>query len=82
MPLARDSNGRLGVKAEGGGGGAGIGINQNITVNANGSATTNTTSNGDAMGRALGDQMNAAAMNVLRDAMKPGGVVYRYINGT
>lgn len=82
MPLARDSNGRLGVKAEGGGGGAGIGINQTITVNANGNATTNTTSNGDAMGRALGDQMNAAAMNVLRDAMKPGGVVYRYINGT
>ena len=81
MPLTRDSNGRLGVKAEGAGGGGSIGINQNITVNANGSATSNTSTSGDAMGRALGDQMNAAAMEVLRGAIRPGGVLYRWQKG-
>lgn len=81
MPLTRDSNGRLGVKAEGAGGGGSIGINQNITVNANGSATSNTSTSGDAMGRALGDQMNAAAMEVLRSAIRPGGVLYRWQKG-
>lgn len=81
MPLTRDSNGRLGVKAEGGGSSGGVGINQSIVVNTNGSATTNTSTNGDAMGRALGDQMNAAAMDVIRTAIKPGGIIYRFNKG-
>lgn len=80
MPLTRDSNGRLGVKAEGGSSGAGIGINQNITVNSNGTATTNSTTTGDTMGRALANQMNAAATEVLRKAILPGGLIYRWQN--
>lgn len=81
MPLSRDSNGRLGVKAEGGGGGAGVNVNQTINVSSDGRATSNTSTTGDAMGRALGDQMSAAAMDVLRKAMQPGGIIYRYNNG-
>lgn len=81
MPLTRDSNGRLGVKAEGGSSGAGIGITQNITVNSNGTATSNSNTTGDTMGRALGNQMNAAATEVLRKAIMPGGLIYRWQNG-
>lgn len=81
MPLTRDSNGRLGVKAEGGGSSGGVGINQNIVVNTNGSTTTNTSTDGDALGRALGDQMNTAALGVIATAIKPGGLIYRFTKG-
>lgn len=80
MPLTRDSNGRLGVKAEGGGGGAGVSINQSVTVNTNGQATTNTTS-GSALGQALGNQMSAAAIEVVKRALQPGGLIYNANNG-
>jgi len=80
MPLTRDSNGRLGVKAEGGGGDGGVSINQSVTVNTNGQATTDTTS-GSALGQALGNQMSAAAIEVVKRALKPGGLIYNANNG-
>lgn len=79
MPLTRDSNGRLGVKAEGGGGG-GVSINQSVVVNADGSANSSTTT-GDAVGRAVGDQLNAAVVQQVQKMMQPGGILFRYVKG-
>ena len=76
MPLTRDSNGRLGVKAEGAGG-AGVQVGVSVTVNADGTAQSATTS-GDAVGRAVGDQINAAVVNVVSKMMKPGGAIYNF----
>lgn len=76
MPLTRDSNGRLGVKAEGAGGG-GVNVGVNVTVNADGTANS-TTTGGDAVGRAVGDQINAAVVNVVSKMMKPGGAIYNF----
>ena len=76
MPLTRDSNGRLGVKAEGAGG-AGVQVGVSVTVNADGTAQSATTS-GDAVGRAVGDQINAAVVNVVTKMLKPGGAIYNF----
>lgn len=80
MPLSRDSNGRLGVKAEGMGGSSGVSIQQSITINSDGSAKTSATS-GDAMGRAVGDQLNAAVVQQVQKMLQPGGLIYRYTKG-
>lgn len=79
MPLSRDANGRLGVKAEGGSGG-GVAINQSVVVNADGSANSSTTT-GDAVGRAVGDQLNAAVVQQVQKMMQPGGILFRYVKG-
>lgn len=74
MPLTRDSNGRLGVKAEGAGGG---GVNVGVTVNvqSDGSATSSVESN-NAVGNALGQEMQNVAIQVIQRALKPGGLLY------
>ncbi|TDX14862.1 lambda family phage tail tape measure protein [Buttiauxella sp. BIGb0552] len=80
MPLTRDSAGRLGVKAHGGGGMAPV-INTTINVDAGGSATAHTSSTGDAMGRALADDMQNAALQVVQKHLKPGGMIYNFSKG-
>lgn len=77
MPLTRDSAGRLGVRAQGGGGMAPV-INTTVNVDAGGSATVQSSSSGDAMGRALADEMQNAALQVIQKHLKPGGVIYNF----
>lgn len=79
MPLSRDANGKLGVKAEGAGG-SGVAVSQTITVNADGSAKSSTTGS-DAVGRAVGDQLNAAVIQQVQKMMLPGGILFRYVKG-
>lgn len=80
MPLTRDSAGRLGVLAQGGGGMAPV-INTTVNVDAGGSVTTQTSSSGDAMGRALADEMQNAALQVIQKHLKPGGMIYNFSKG-
>ncbi|HDR2753159.1 TPA: phage tail tape measure protein [Enterobacter asburiae] len=80
MPLTRDSAGRLGVRAQGGGGMAPV-INTTVNVDAGGSVTTQTSTSGDAMGRALADEMQNAALQVIQKHLKPGGIIYNFSKG-
>ena len=80
MPLTRDSAGRLGVRAQGGGGMAPV-INTTVNVDAGGSVTTQTSSSDDAMGRALADEMQNAALQVIQKHLKPGGIIYNFSKG-
>ncbi|MDV1206800.1 phage tail tape measure protein [Enterobacter hormaechei] len=80
MPLTRDSAGRLGVRAQGGGGMAPV-INTTVNVDAGGSVTTQTSSSGDAMGRALANEMQNAALQVIQKHLKPGGMIYNFSKG-
>lgn len=80
MPLAKDSAGRLGVRAHGGGGMAPV-INTTVNVDAGGSATVQSSSSGDAMGRALADEMQNAALQVIQKHLKPGGMIYNFSKG-
>lgn len=80
MPLTRDSAGRLGVRAQGGGGMAPV-INTTVNVDAGGSVTTQTSSSGDVMGRALADEMQNAALQVIQKHLKPGGMIYNFSKG-
>lgn len=75
MPLSRDSNGRLGVKAEGAGGG-GITVNQNVNISSDGSARVSTTADA-ATGRAVGDQLSAVVTQEVAKMMRPGGLLFR-----
>ena len=80
MPLTRDSAGRLGVRAQGGGGMAPV-INTTVNVDAGCSVTTQTSSSGDVMGRALADEMQNAALQVIQKHLKPGGMIYNFSKG-
>ncbi|EFL5742877.1 phage tail tape measure protein [Escherichia coli] len=79
MPLAKDSAGRLGVRAQGGGSIAPV-INTVINVEANGNVSTSTSSDGDAMARALAKQINDQAKMIVLNELKPSGAIYNYIN--
>lgn len=80
MPLTRDSAGRLGVRAQGGGVMAPV-INTTVNVDAGGSATIQSSSSGDAMGRALANEMQNAALQVIQKQLKPGGIIYNFNKG-
>ncbi|EBV7178618.1 phage tail tape measure protein [Salmonella enterica subsp. enterica serovar Thompson] len=80
MPLTRDSAGRLGVRAQGGGGMAPV-INTTVNVDAGGAITTQTSSSGDSMGRALAEEMQNAALQVVQKHLKPGGMIYNFTKG-
>lgn len=80
MPLTRDSAGRLGVRAQGGGSMAPV-INTTVNVDAGGSVTTQTSSSGDSMGRALAEEMQNAALQVVQKHLKPGGMIYNFTKG-
>lgn len=80
MPLAKDSSGRLGVRAQGGaGGGVSIG-SMEVNVDQNGQATANVSESGK-LGRAYGDAMAAAIQDGIARASSPGGQIWMLING-
>lgn len=55
-------------------------INTIINVEANGNVTTNTSTDGDAMARALAKQINDQAKIIVLNELKPAGAIYNYIN--
>lgn len=80
MPLAKDSSGRLGVRAQGGaGGGVSIG-SMEVNVDQNGQATANVSESGK-LGRAYGDAMAAAIQDGIARASSPGGQIWMLMNG-
>lgn len=79
MPLTRDANGRLGVKAEGGGG-TGVQIGVTVNVATDGTATGNVTSN-NGQARAIGEELNSAVATSVQKMMQPGGQIYKFVRG-
>ncbi|EDV4867996.1 phage tail tape measure protein [Salmonella enterica subsp. enterica] len=56
-------------------------INTVVNIEANGNASAQTTGSGDAMGRALADEMQNAATRVIQKHLKPGGMIYNFSKG-
>lgn len=83
MPLRRGPDGKLGVAAAGGGGSIGdVNVTLNLTQNDDGSVS------GDAdvkamgqLAKQLGERMKGTAQQVLMDAMRPGGLLYKSRSG-
>lgn len=67
--------------SSGSGGGSAPVINTVVNVDANGNATAQSSSSGDAMGRALADEMQNAALQVIQKHLKPGGMIYNFSKG-
>lgn len=80
MPLARGSNGELGVTVHGGSSDA-SGINVNVVVNvaSDGSTQTDVTGGNQALGKQFGDAMATAAKKVIAQEIRPGGQIYAAI---
>lgn len=74
MPLARDSAGRLGVRADGAGG-SGHQINVDIYVDNKGNATANTSGGGDAVARALAERMKQYVQEGIIRAIRDDGAI-------
>ena len=73
MPLTRDANGKLGVKAEGVGGSTGdVNVVTNVNIDSNGNATATT----QGAGAQVGQQISAAVQNEVRRMLKPGGLLF------
>ncbi|WP_320725977.1 phage tail tape measure protein [Enterobacter ludwigii] len=70
-----------GLNNNSGAGGSAPVINTVVNVEANGNATAQTSSSGDAMGRALADEMQNAATRVIQRHLKPGGMIYNFSKG-
>lgn len=76
MPLAKDSAGRLGVRAQGGGGGQPQ-VNIDIYVDNKGNTSSNSSGDGNAAARALGKEIEAKVTEVLMRATRSDGVLGR-----
>lgn len=76
MPLAKDSAGRLGVRAQGGGGGQPQ-VNIDIYVDNKGSTSSNSSGDGNAAARALGKEIEAKVTEVLMRATRSDGLLGR-----
>ncbi|HGW5586530.1 TPA: phage tail tape measure protein [Enterobacter kobei] len=74
MPLAKDSAGRLGVRAQGGGA-SGHQINVDIYVDNKGNATANTSGGGDAAARALADRVKQYVQEGIARAIRDDGAI-------
>ncbi|AUO64112.1 phage tail tape measure protein [Citrobacter freundii complex sp. CFNIH2] len=70
-----------GLNSGSGAGGSAPVINTIVNVEANGNASAQTSSSGDAMGRALADEMQNAATMVVQKHLKPGGMIYNFSKG-
>ncbi|WP_312817032.1 phage tail tape measure protein [Atlantibacter subterraneus] len=75
MPLTRDSAGRLGVRAQGGG--SAPQVNIDIYVDNKGNATSNTSGDGSAAARALGNEIEAKVTEILMRAARSDGLLGR-----
>ena len=77
MPLARTSNGDLGVQMAGGGAGVGdVNIDIQVNVAANGETTADAKSN-VAAGKELAKQMANVANKAIQDAVRPNGALWK-----
>lgn len=77
MPLTRTSDGKLGVRAEGGGG-SGVTVEVNTYIQSDGSSTTETTDNDrESIYREFSKQMAVVAEQKVRDAVRPGGILWK-----
>lgn len=76
MPLAKDSAGRLGVRAQGGGGGQPQ-VNIDIYVDNKGNTSSNSSGDGNAAARALGKEIEAKVTEVLVRATRSDGLLGR-----
>lgn len=83
MPLTRDANGQLGIKATGSTGGGGVVINEvNVHVDAGGGVTAGATpQKQDAMGRAYAQAAAAGAKQQIERELQPGGLIYQELHG-
>jgi len=82
LPLSRTSDGSLGVKAIGGGGSASstqVLIQQTIAVPDSGSGTS--TQDMQAVGQAYADSAKRGAQQAIAEELRPGGAIWRVING-
>lgn len=74
MPLTRDSNGKLGVKAEGvGSSGGDVNVITNVSIDSNGNASTNT----QGTGAAVGKQISSVVQQEVQRMLKPGGLLFK-----
>ncbi len=76
MPLAKDSAGRLGVRAQGGGGGQPQ-VNIDIYVDNKGNTSSTTSGDGSAAARALGKEIEAKVTEILARAARSDGLLGR-----
>lgn len=76
MPLAKDSAGRLGVRAQGGGS-AQPQVNIDIYVDNKGNASSSTSGDGSAAARALGKEIEAKVTEILMRAARSDGLLGR-----
>ncbi|MEW5281151.1 phage tail tape measure protein [Citrobacter freundii] len=76
MPLAKDSAGRLGVRAQGGGGGQPQ-VNIDIYVDNKGNTSSNSSGDGNAAARELGKEIEAKVTEVLMRATRSDGLLGR-----
>jgi lambda family phage tail tape measure protein len=76
MPLAKDSAGRLGVRAQGGSGGQPQ-VNIDIYVDNKGNTSSNSSGDGNAAARALGKEIEAKVTEVLMRATRSDGLLGR-----
>lgn len=67
--------------SSGAGGGSAPVINTVVKVEANGNTSSQTSGSGDAMGRALANEMQNAALQVIQKQLKPGGIIYNFRKG-
>jgi len=81
MPLARGSDGSLGVRMVGGGGAEGGGnvfqFSTTVSVDNSGASTSTRAGGSDASGQQLATMVNDAARAVIVQEMRPGGLIYR-----
>ncbi|WP_407733030.1 phage tail tape measure protein [Pseudomonas citronellolis] len=81
MPLARGSDGSLGVRMVGGGsseGGSNVfQFNTTVSVDNSGASTSTRADGSDANGQQLATMVNDAARAVIVQEMRPGGLIYR-----
>ncbi len=62
-------------------GGGGIVVNTTVNVDANGGSTMQSGGSGDSVGRALGAEIQNAALQVIQKQLKNGGVIYNFVKG-
>lgn len=61
--------------------GGGIVVNTTVNVDANGGSTAQSGGSGDSVGRALGAEIQNAALQVVQKQLKNGGIIYNFVKG-
>jgi hypothetical protein len=73
VPLARDRQGRLGIRAEGGGGA--VVVNQTINLSVSGGSGSGDPAEQQRMAREIGRLARAGVLEALREQQRPGGLL-------